>query len=47
MATRKGMIKRTPYSEFANLRKTGLIAIVAARGRRAGRRGPDRRQHET
>ena len=33
MMTRKGMIKRTPYSEFANLRKAGLIAIDAARGR--------------
>ena len=28
MMTRKGMIKRTPYSEFANLRKSGLIAIT-------------------
>ena len=28
MMTRKGMIKRTPYSEFANLRKTGLIALT-------------------
>ena len=28
MMTRKGMIKRTPFSEFANLRKTGLIAIT-------------------
>ncbi len=28
MATRQGMIKKTPYSEFANLRKNGLIAIV-------------------
>ncbi len=28
MATRDGLIKKTPYSEFANLRKTGLIAIV-------------------
>lgn len=27
MATRDGMIKKTPYSEFANLRKNGLIAI--------------------
>ena len=28
MMTRQGMIKRTPFSEFANLRKTGLIAIT-------------------
>ena len=28
MATRRGVIKRTPLSEFANLRKTGLIAII-------------------
>lgn len=28
MGTRKGMIKKTPLSEFANLRKNGLIAIV-------------------
>ena len=28
MMTKKGLIKRTPYSEFANLRKSGLIAIT-------------------
>ncbi|MBP3644995.1 MAG: DNA gyrase subunit A [Clostridia bacterium] len=28
MMTRQGLIKRTPYSEFANLRKAGLIAIT-------------------
>ncbi|MEG0864020.1 MAG: DNA gyrase subunit A [Clostridia bacterium] len=28
MMTMRGMIKRTPYSEFANLRKNGLIAIT-------------------
>lgn len=28
MMTRNGLIKRTPYGEFANLRKTGLIAIT-------------------
>ena len=28
MATRQGIIKRTELSEFVNLRKTGLIAIV-------------------
>ena len=28
MATRDGLIKKTPLDEFANLRKSGLIAIV-------------------
>ena len=28
MATRGGMIKKTPFEEFQNLRKNGLIAIV-------------------
>ena len=28
MMTKGGLIKRTPYSEFANLRKSGLIAIT-------------------
>ncbi len=28
MMTRQGMIKKTPYDEFANLRKNGLIAIT-------------------
>jgi len=28
MATRSGMIKKTPMEEFQNLRKSGLIAIV-------------------
>ncbi|NLV58582.1 MAG: DNA gyrase subunit A [Clostridiales bacterium] len=28
MMTQQGMIKKTPYSEFANLRKNGLIAIT-------------------
>ncbi len=28
MMTRQGMIKRTPYNEFANLRKNGLIALT-------------------
>ncbi|MEG0742572.1 MAG: DNA gyrase subunit A [Clostridia bacterium] len=28
MMTKRGMIKRTPYSDFANLRKTGLIALT-------------------
>ena len=28
MATRRGVIKRTPVEEFANLRKSGLIAIT-------------------
>ncbi|MCQ2437175.1 MAG: DNA gyrase subunit A [Clostridia bacterium] len=32
MATRSGLIKRTELSEFTNLRKTGLIAIVLKEG---------------
>ncbi len=32
MATREGMIKKTPYSDFQNLRKNGLIAIVLKDG---------------
>lgn len=28
MATRSGVIKKTPYDEFRNLRKNGLIAII-------------------
>ena len=28
MMTQQGMIKKTPYSEFANLRKNGLIALT-------------------
>ena len=32
MATRQGMIKKTPYGEFRNLRKNGLIAIVLKEG---------------
>ena len=32
MATRGGMIKKTPMSEFQNLRKNGLIAIVLKEG---------------
>ena len=28
MMTRRGMIKKTPYDEFANLRKNGFIAIT-------------------
>ena len=28
MATRNGLIKKTPLDEFANLRKSGLIAII-------------------
>lgn len=28
MATRQGLIKKTPLDEFANLRKSGLIAII-------------------
>ena len=32
MATRGGMIKKTPLSEYANLRKNGLIAINLREG---------------
>ena len=32
MATRSGVIKKTPYSEFRNLRRSGLIAIVLREG---------------
>ena len=32
MATREGMIKKTPYEDFRNLRKNGLIAIVLKEG---------------
>ena len=32
MATREGMIKKTPFDEFRNLRKNGLIAIVLKEG---------------
>ncbi len=32
MATRQGMIKKTPFDEFRNLRKNGLIAIVLKEG---------------
>ena len=32
MATREGMIKKTPYEDFRNLRKNGLIAINLKEG---------------
>ncbi len=32
MATREGMIKKTPFSDFQNLRRNGLIAIVLKEG---------------
>ena len=32
MATREGMIKKTPYDDFRNLRRNGLIAIVLKEG---------------
>ena len=28
MATRKGLVKKTPITEYVNVRKTGLAAIV-------------------
>ena len=27
MATRKGLVKKTPITEYVNVRKTGLAAI--------------------
>src|SRR2546430_7416250 len=32
MATRKGFIKKTPLSEYANVRRAGLIAIALRKG---------------
>ena len=32
MATREGMIKKTPFEDFRNLRRNGLIAIVLKEG---------------
>ena len=32
MATRKGMVKKTPLTEYANVRKNGLTAIVLREG---------------
>ena len=32
MMTREGFIKKTPYDEFANLRKNGLIALTLGEG---------------
>ena len=32
MATKKGLVKKTPLSEFKNLRKNGLIAINLREG---------------
>ena len=32
MATKKGIVKKTPLSEFKNLRKNGLIAINLREG---------------
>src|SRR3989449_1679144 len=32
MATRKGVIKKTPLSEYANVRRAGLIAIALRKG---------------
>ena len=32
MMTRDGFIKKTPYAEFANIRKNGLIALTLNEG---------------
>jgi len=36
MATRKGFIKKTPLSEYANVRRAGLIAIALRKGDELG-----------
>ena len=33
MATRKGLVKKTPIMDYANVRKTGLAAITLREGR--------------
>ena len=40
MATRKGIIKKTPVEDFRNIRQNGLVAIGIREGRRALRRVP-------
>ena len=30
MATRKGLVKKTPIQDYANVRKTGLAAIITS-----------------
>lgn len=35
MATEKGLVKKTPITDYANVRKTGLAAITLPRGRQA------------
>lgn len=44
MVTRQGLIKRTPLSQFRNIRKGGLNAIAAERGRCPCLVPPDRRR---
>ena len=34
MATRNGLVKKTPLQDYANVRKTGLTAIVLREGDR-------------
>ena len=31
MATRKGLVKKTPIQDYANVRKIGLAAIITSR----------------
>ena len=47
MATRKGIIKKTPVEQFERVRSTGIRAITVRRGRRprVGRRLVRRRRH--
>ena len=44
MVTRQGLIKRTPLSQFKNIRKAGPDRHQPERGRRADLVPPDRRQ---
>ena len=44
MVTRQGLIKRTPLSQFRNIRKAGPHRHWPERGRRPGMEPPDRRR---
>ena len=41
MATRKGLVKKTPLKEYANVRKTGLAAITDSGSRKDSQRNSD------
>ena len=47
MVTRQGLIKRTPLGQYANIRKSGLIAIALNEGDSIAwtRRHPQRPGH--